>query len=479
VAKTETITVDFEKKSGRIHCSPHLLKSIRLKFSIENPVYQARRFESRKYVITPSGAFEVGLWDDINRYLLSLQIPLNIVLTDAFKAQHRPPMEKMEIQHIDGFDYYDYQEITIKEFIQNGRGISILATGAGKALCIAGLCKTLLYYKPNSRILIIVPNVGLLNQLWDSFNTEFNMGQYVERWGDNNLPSWKSNILIANTQILVSDINFTLSKVYKYDAVVVDEVHRLGEKKNQINKVIHNMVTPHRFGLTGTLPNNLLAAWNAIGKIGRILYEKSSYDIRQQGNISQVLAQVVYCVHSSKPAKPDPDDVRPNAAYEMEVDHIMSHPARNKIICKVIRNLTGNVLVLVDRIAYGQRLYDLLNDGSKQVFFISGDTDTTERTRIQKLMESHDDVVCVAMTTIFSTGISIKNLHSAIFTYIGKSNVKIVQSIGRTLRKHASKDRAIIIDVADSLRYSRKHLKERIKLYDEQQISYKMKTVNI
>ena len=91
---------------------------------------------------------------------------------------------------------------------------------------------------------------------------------------------------------------------------------------------------------------------------------------------------------------------------------------------------------------------------------------------IRKLMEEQDNVACIAISKIFSTGINIKNLHNIIFAAIGKARIKIIQSIGRSLRKHASKKRATIFDIWDNLRYGNKHVVERLALYDREQIPY-------
>jgi superfamily II DNA or RNA helicase len=118
-------------------------------------------------------------------------------------------------------------------------------------------------------------------------------------------------VLIANMQILSSDIEYTIEQLKDYDYVIVDEVHRVGQretyKKNkkgqkvlehQLSKIIHNITTPNKWGLSGTLPDKLLACWNIIGKIGPILYEKSSYEVRQQGTDKAVLKQVFDIISS-------------------------------------------------------------------------------------------------------------------------------------------------------------------------------------
>jgi superfamily II DNA or RNA helicase len=99
------------------------------------------------------------------------------------------------------------------------------------------------------------------------------------------------------------------------------------------------------------------------------------------------------------------------------------------------------------------------------------------RDEIRSIMESNDNVVCIAISKIFSTSVNIRNLHYVVFSSIGKAKNKIIQSIGRSLRLHASKSSAYIIDIADNLKYSNKHLQERLELYKEENIVYSVKDV--
>jgi len=473
----ENIKVDIKGKNGIISCSPNILKLIREKFSIKNPSYQSRKYVDRIYAITPSGVFQIGIWHEIEGFIRSLGIVFKIALTDEFKQQFTPSTKITKISTIEGFDYYDYQEDTLKEFIEVGRGISLLATGSGKALIAGGLCKSFLDHNPKCKILISVPNTYLLNQLYNSFIDEFKIYD-VTMWGDKNIPDLTKNIIIANNQILTSDIKYTLSVVQNFDVVIVDEVHRVGDKKSQIGKVIHNIHTPNKFGLTGTLPDNIMVMWNVIGKIGPILYEKNSYDIRKKGAITDIEVNVVVCSHNIKPTFVAQTN-EPTEMYNFELDYIMNLPSRNEVVRKIVHSLQGNILVLVDRLDYGRILYDILQKEDRKVFFIQGDTPTEERNMITSLMEKESGIIVIAMSTIFSTGVSVKNLHYAVFTYIGKSTVKIVQSIGRTVRKHETKNKSIIFDIADNLNYSYKHLRERIKIYKKQKIDFKISNIKI
>jgi len=134
---------------------------------------------------------------------------------------------------------------------------------------------------------------------------------------------------------------------------------------------------------------------------------------------------------------------------------------------------------MVDYINHGEILFEIVKKQipDKQVFFVRGDVEIEERDRIRKLMEEHTNVVVIAISKIFSTGINIKNLHYIIFACGGKAKIKIVQSIGRGLRLHKDKNKLIIFDITDNLYYSQRHSEKRKQLYDKEQIPYTEKDI--
>lgn len=471
----------FCNNTARIVCDDNLFKIIREKFSVKNPSYVSRKKFPRKYIITPAGMFELGLLNDIIDFIKTMNLIIDVEISPDLQKIFSPSLSVSQIQNIDGIEYFDHQYNTIKEFITNGRGCGILATSAGKSILIGGFIKTLLHSDISSKILVIVPNVSLLHQLKSTFIDQCKLNS-VTIWGDGNLPDENANILIANTQILVKDIKKSLQLLKHFNYIIIDEVHRLGEKDNMINKVISNIHTPHKFGLTGTLPDNLLAAWNVIGRIGPILYTESSYDIREKGIAAQVRVKILVMKHSSRPERPvseNPDTpLPPTAFFEKETEFIYNNEKRNEVIVNIAKKTNGNILVLVDSIEHGENLFKKLENEQKwKVYFVRGSMNTTERQRIFNEMENVDNVICIAMSQIFSTGISINNLPFVIFTAIGKSNVKVSQSIGRAMRLHHNKQESIIYDLVDTTKYSFEHFKSRLELYKRDKIPFEIKKI--
>jgi superfamily II DNA or RNA helicase len=93
-------------------------------------------------------------------------------------------------------------------------------------------------------------------------------------------------------------------------------------------------------------------------------------------------------------------------------------------------------------------------------------------------MEQKNNIICVAMSSIFSTGINIKNIHMIMFTSGGKAFIRLVQSIGRGLRKHHAKEKLLIFDLADNLKYGEEHFSRRKEIYQREHITFSITQVN-
>jgi superfamily II DNA or RNA helicase len=56
----------------------------------------------------------------------------------------------------------------------------------------------------------------------------------------------------------------------------------------------------------------------------------------------------------------------------------------------------------------------------------------------------------------------------------GKSFVRVIQSIGRGIRKAEDKDYVAVYDITSDLKYSKRHLTKRKAFYGEKEFPYKV-----
>jgi superfamily II DNA or RNA helicase len=472
-------TVEKNNQQGSLQTD--LLSLIRENFSVANPSFNrfsANRFiPKRLYSITPAGKFDIGLYGEIKTYLKSE----NILYTENnyLNILFQPKIVNCIIQPLK-FNLRNYQEASVQAALENGRGVIILPTAAGKTLTIASLIAAIHSFYKTYKILIIVPNIQLIKQTYTDFIEYGIEEENISKWSGDDIPNLNCNIVIAGTQILQSQFKEHKEFLQSINVLIIDECHKV-RKGNAINDIIKIINTPHKFGFTGTMPPDKVDQWNIIGKLGPILYEEKSYNLRDSKQIASAIIHILAFNYINNPQLSRASSSSPTKAYEEELDFIINSTSRNNKISKICQTTDKNTLIMVERINHGELLYNILKEQcvEKQIYFIQGSVDVEVREEVRTLMEQQNNVVCVAISKVFAEGINIKNLHYIIFAASRKAKIKILQSIGRGLRLHPEKKLLVIFDIADNLRYGNKHLKERIKLYDSEKIQYKTTEVQI
>ena len=477
--------VEFDIYQGnKAIITTSMLPIIREKLSVVNknarfvPKHISRHVD-RLYSITPTGRFDIGLFHDIKKVIDGFNSPVKYVYSDAFKKACIPQYSfYQESLAVLKFPPYDYQETSVKKMLQFGRGLILIGTGGGKTFIMSLFTKTVQNNKPKSKFLIVVPTIQLVEQTYADFiDYGFDVGS-ISRWsGDYSYQD--TDIVIASTSILQSKSS-DLSPLADIDVLMVDEVHVL-KRNNSINKVLDKVQTVHRYGFTGTMPEETIDQWNVRGKTGSILFEKNSDSLRGGKFISEAKIDIIkinYNIDSLKDLHE-----RLNATptkYISELEFMIESPFRNNIIVQTGLVSRKNTLIMVDRIAHGEVLERLMHSATtnKKIYFIQGDVAVNDREEVRDIMENEDDVVCIAISKIFSTGINIKNIHNIIFATPGKAKVKLIQSIGRGLRLHEDKDILNVYDFADNLHYSNRHLSKREILYSKEKLKYEIRTIN-
>ena len=175
--------------------------------------------------------------------------------------------------------------------------------------------------------------------------------------------------------------------------------------------------------------------------------------------------------------------------YQEELDFIVKYEPRNNFISNLALDQTGNTLILFNYVdKHGKPLHSLLQtkiEKDRKLFYVSGETDVDTRESIREITEKEKNAIIVASIGTFSTGINIRNLHNIIFASPSKSQIRVLQSIGRGLRKSEDGSVTKIYDIADDLHYKSKknytlqHAAERIKIYSKERFNYKMFDIDI
>lgn len=449
-----------------------LFNAIREKYSTIDDFSKDQR---RKYLITPLGRFDIGLFFVLYKIFKKLNVNINVsselldkVIPNNFKDFQITPVENSK------FQLRDYQEAGIYEAFKFGRGIFELGTGGGKTLILASIIESV-YKKINKKIFILVPDLSLVNQTFNDFN-EYQCSFSFSKWCGNSLLNLDTKVIIANVGIINRCDKKLLEWFSDVDLFFIDEAHKI-KKGSKLNDKIKNIKCKNIFGLTGTLPLDDYTRNYILSVFGNVIYAKPSYELIEEGYLTKVYTQFIHINHyDTESLAFEKNRNLPTDNYYKELEFINNSIFRKEKVKNICNSINNNILILVERIEEGNKLHEYLsNYTDKKVYFIYGDTDVQDRLKIINEIEKNDDIICIAMSKIFSTGISINNLYYILFWYLGKSFTKTIQSVGRSLRLCEDKDKAIIFDFYDNTYYSTSHKSDRELFYQKEKIPYRIK----
>ena len=384
-----------------------------------------------------------------------------------------------------GFDVRDYQLSAVKHGLEKRRAILLSPTGSGKSLIIYVLICYFLrrlttgWKREAGKVLIIVPTTSLVEQMYNDFA---NYGMLVENachriYSGKDKNNMKGDIVISTWQSI-----YRLPKIWfeQFGMIVGDECH--GFKSKSLMTIMNKATeAEYRFGTTGTLDGTQTHELVLQGLFGRTFKVTTTRELQDNDTLARLNIKRLELNYSKKIQK----DFG-TRTYQDEIEYIVSHDGRNKFIRNLALDQTGNTLVLYNYVEkHGKPLFDIIEDKAnedRKVFFVSGGTDTSDREAIRGIVEKMQDAIIVASLGTFSTGINIRNLHNIIFASPSKSQIRVLQSIGRGLRKSDDGRTTTLYDLSDNItgkNFSLLHSFERLKIYKNEKFDYKTYKVQL
>lgn len=355
---------------------------------------------------------------------------------------------------------YEYQIEAFFLAVKFNRLTALAATSAGKSLIIYMLMR---FYDEigydAGRTLIIVPSIGLVTQLFNDFvdyssANKWDVSGNCHKIAEGAERISRKPIFISTWQSL---LDMPDDYFHQFANIIVDECH-LSSGKSLTNICNAAINASRRIGLTGTLNGTELHELQVGGLLGPIVRIVTTKQLQDAGRAAKTLVTMMYLNYGTEDRKQVS-----KLSYQDELDFLIEHPYRNKIIKSLAEGLSGNSLFLFNRREkHLEKLYEelvALNLPNKKFFMIVGGVSGDDREEIKRLIEaSEEGVDCIVFATAktTSTGWSVKKLHNLVFCFPTKSVVTTLQSIGRLLRLHSTKDIANIFDLVDNLEYSSK-----------------------
>lgn len=446
-----------------------------------DPRFKLKRWDGKLRFYTDSGKMYNAMIPEIYKYLKTLGYSVNIVDKRENKKVPETMIDNTYLQKW-GITLADHQVGAINALLANVNGIIEAGTGAGKTYITAALVK---YYEEflSEKVLVVVPNNDLVEQTAKDFDkTEVDYGIYSGSKKDltkqHCIATWQA--LQNNTQV-----------VNQFTAIIVDECHQSTAESVMVSKIIkqHCKGMAIRVGLTGSMPKSKVNLKTNLYLFGQVVYSIKSSELIDMGWSAEMKLNVIVTESDltelySKFKEQFPDSPL-SASYKLfsqsyfvdyasEAHFLSTDKDRLQYVADIIdnaRHKNGNTLCLVPNLTIAKRLSKLVSSSS----VISGQT--KNRDEYYDSFKEEDSVVLFATYNLASTGLNIPRIFNLFLIDAGKSYTRVVQSIGRGLRKAKDKKRLFAFDVSSSFKYSTRHRGKRLKYYREQ--NYKYKTVRI
>lgn len=479
----DKITLSFLNHSYcKIDCDYGILQELSDVFSYFipsakfHPKVKAKKWDGKiRLVDTRRKIVPSGLVHRLKNYCkhkeYDFECTFNIDETDFTKEEALSFIETLDMP----FEIRDYQVDAFVHAVKKQRSILVSPTGSGKSAIIYLLMR--LFFELDRKVLMIVPTVNLVTQMKADF-VEYS--QNIDELPVQEVYAGKSKQVSSPIMISTWQSLQNLDKEWfeQFDTVVVDETHLA--TGNTLQKILNYCVNADfRVGLTGTLTGEKIHEMLLIGAIGEPKKIISTSELIDNQMLSDLKIKCLILNHKDSP---------PKMNYQEEISYLIAHEKRNQFIIDLAATLKGNTLILFNYVEnHGLVLYEQMEKyiDDKNIFFMSGDTKAELRENIrQHVRSNHSDNIILASSGVFSTGVNIPALHNVIFSSPTKSKVRVLQSVGRILRKHDSKNVATVYDIADKLYSNKKnyvysHFEERYRYYIEEDFNVKYYEISL
>ena len=400
--------------------------------------------------------------DDYREY--KTEFAFEAITEDSYSDRVWPEKHPAEGEPI---QLRDYQVDVINKFLQNPQSLQEVSTGAGKTIMTAVLSDQCEQY---GRTIVIVPNKDLVNQTEADYkNMGLDVGVFYgskkEFGKTHTICTWQSlNSLLKKTKNQEAPI--TIGEFLEdVVCVIVDEVHQA--KADALKTLLTGVMAhiPIRWGLTGTIPKEDFEFVGIKVSLGDVTNRVAASDLQNKGVLANCHVNIVQMI-----------DYVEYKDYQSEQKYLLTDDARLDYISTLVQEVrnTGNTLILVDRISSGQALVDKIPGA----VFISGEVKSEDRKEQYDEVADSQDKVIVATYGVASVGINIPRIFNLVLIEPGKSFVRVIQSIGRGVRKAKDKDFVQIWDITSTCKFAKRHLTKRKQFYKEANYPFAIEKVD-
>lgn len=463
------LNLDLEDRKALVKEFEFLLPHARF-----TPAFKLGRWNGKVSFFNLGGTTYINILDKIVPILVDRNY--NVSIKDL-RVERNYSLDYVDENFFDGYvwpDWHDaagepimlrdYQVECVNKFVDDHASMQEICTGAGKTLMTAAMTKIAEKY---GKIITIVPSQNLVLQTEATYKAVgIDVGVYYasrkELDKKHLITTWQSleSLNKAKTKHILTSIAGDTA------GVIVDEAH--GAKATVLKAILTTAFkdVSIRWGITGTIPKEEHDKISLTIAIGDVVHKLPAKRLQDAGKLSNCHIDVLQTVNTEI-----------FEDYTQEYTWLIKNTKRLKWTADKIeeQRKKGNTLVFVDRIEHGKALQDLIPDS----YFISGALSAEKRKEIYDKASTEDGLVFIATTKVAAVGIDIPRIFNLFLIEIGKSFIKVIQGIGRGIRKAGDKDFVNIFDICSTCKYSKKHLTERKKYYKDAEYPFKIHKISL
>jgi superfamily II DNA or RNA helicase len=371
----------------------------------------------------------------------------------------KEPILDMQNPVLQGITFRKDQNRQLAAALKHRRGIILAATGTGKTILQAGLMSAF----KNKKVLLLCHKSDIISQTVKELKNEFGFKEVTQIGAG--APKFRSNCFKGIICSTVQSFHKLPSMLYKdaFDCVIIDEAHMVSKEDGMYGNILQQLNAPYRYCFTATLPDDVEAQFAMEAFTGPVIDELSiqeagELEILAKPKIKIIKAPMNYAVKGIK-------------NYQEAVDKgITNSVPRNRLIIKTAKEFTKQgktVLIMVVRTEHGRMLQRIGDKEGLYLRFIYGGTKQKRRDTIKDAL-IRKRIKAAICSVVWKEGINIPSLDVIILAGGGKSQITVLQNIGRGLRRTKEKKDVTIVDIFDPSHYHFvNHFGERVSLYCE------------
>lgn len=506
-----------------------------------SPKYKSGVWDGKINLIDIKGSFPSGILKRILRHCKEDGLTIKVNDIHHYKSVDVSDELIQSLCTYCQYDPYDFQQNALKQILSKKKLLIKSPTSSGKSLMIYLTYRWCV--DNNIPLLITVPSTSLAEQLISDFREYVSDDHDVDKYADT-LYSGKdkdtNKLVIISTWQTCAKMPETWVKKFRF--YICDEAH--GASSVELTKIISHMTQcEYRVGFTGTLNGAEMHEIEMNARFGDIYTTITTRELIDRGIVTDILIKSIQLKYSEDTTshfwKYSGGDYQKEIDFIID-----NESRNKYIIDKALNLDGNTLMLFNFIERHGDALLSSLLENrlkyKKRIMYVSGKIKTKDREIIRKQMDSdlpefydinfengkitvdskdvdfsnintyigkelnveclecdyyiNGDIngvvksinkvdggyILLATYGTLSTGINIRNLHHLIFCHSYKGKIRILQSIGRILRKSKVKNKVYLHDLTDDFRKGKKtnhcyrHGEIRLELYDEEQFDYEI-----